>query len=324
MANKLWEKEYGGGLYEYSGQIVLNKRKEFFLCGVTQSFGANIGNTNDILVIKTDSLGNVKWQKNYGGIYTDVGSSCIATKDGGFVIAGAYTYQEPQPGIIYCKPWLIKLDSMGNTVWGKKYGDAKQNFLHKVIELEDGSIVAAGQGYNDSWELKGLFLKVAPNGDSLIYRYVDNLKGSSSSNYLYNIEKTNDNGFVACGFVSPQSPDTGKADMWIIKLDSLGCDSAGCPPVTVGIPTAQKLQEAAPIFLFPNPFNEQITLQLPEAYLEHTTQVYVFNMQGQLVYEQTALQTQLQLNTSQWQPGTYLVKVATSNGQFQTKKIIKN
>ena len=173
------------------------------------------------------------------------------------------------------------------------------------------------------WNINGLFLKVAPNGDSLIYREFSYLKGFQSSNYPYDIIPTKDGGFAACGTLIPNAPDTGQQDMWIIKLDSLGCDSAGCPPVTVGIPTAQKLQEAASIYLYPNPFNEQITLQLPEAYLEHTTQVYVFNMQGQLVYEQTALQTQLQLNTGQWQTGTYLVKVATSNGQFQTKKIIK-
>ena len=51
---------------------------------------------------------------------------------------------------------------------------------------------------------------------------------------MRDIIPTSDTGIIACGFVIPALPDTGIQSAWVIKLDSIGCEWAGCD-TTVGI-----------------------------------------------------------------------------------------
>ena len=77
-------------------------------------------------------------------------------------------------------------------------------------------------------------LKTTANGDSLWCRKYYYLPGQESVNYLYDVISTSDNGLIACRYVDLYPPDTGSTDTWVIKLDSIGCDSAGCD-TTVGV-----------------------------------------------------------------------------------------
>lgn len=65
-----------------------NKDKGFILIGRTNSFGS--GN-NVIYLIKTDSLGNIHWNKTYGGSNDDGGYSVSQTGDNGYILTGYAT-----------------------------------------------------------------------------------------------------------------------------------------------------------------------------------------------------------------------------------------
>jgi len=65
---------------------------------------------DDILLIKTDSLGNIEWKKTFGGKHDDFGHSVQQTQDGGYIISGRYRY----PGSSLPNLYLIKTDSLGN------------------------------------------------------------------------------------------------------------------------------------------------------------------------------------------------------------------
>jgi hypothetical protein len=72
------------------------------------------------------------------------------------------------------------------------------------------------------------------------------------------IKSTYDNGLISCGYIYPLPPDTGRQDIWLLKLDSVGCDTPGCDP-TVGIKGSHiKFIEPANIQIFPNPASDQI------------------------------------------------------------------
>jgi hypothetical protein len=96
-------------------------------------------------------------------------------------------------------------------------------------------------------------------GDSVWYRQYHLLNGGSSLNYLSDIIQVSDMGYLACGYISPISPDTGIQSAWVIKLDSIGCDSAGCD-TTVGVIEYGGIEawEHGRMEVWPNPAREQL------------------------------------------------------------------
>lgn len=70
----------------------------------------------DVLLVKTDSEGNMEWYKKYGTSEYDLGLCLVITPDNGFLIGGgSYFYGNGDN-------YLIKTDSLGNLEWTKNYG----------------------------------------------------------------------------------------------------------------------------------------------------------------------------------------------------------
>jgi len=80
-----WQKTYGGIDYDYAHSIQQTVEGGYILTGNTCSFGAGGA---DIWIIKLDSIGNMSWQKTYGGIGSESGFSVRQTSDGGYIVTG--------------------------------------------------------------------------------------------------------------------------------------------------------------------------------------------------------------------------------------------
>jgi len=109
----VWQKTYGGGEdHDSAGSIQQTEDGGFVVSGTTRSFGAG---DSDIWLLKLDFLGNVTWQRTYGGSHRDAGSGILQTLDGGYVLVG-YTesYGGPDGGpSSRAVGWILKLDSDG-------------------------------------------------------------------------------------------------------------------------------------------------------------------------------------------------------------------
>ncbi len=64
----------------------------------------------DYWLVKTDSFGNVQWNKTYGGAGTDYRYNVHQTVDGGYIMLG-YTSSF---GAGARDGWLVKTDALGN------------------------------------------------------------------------------------------------------------------------------------------------------------------------------------------------------------------
>ena len=93
----------------------------------------------DFWLVRTDSEGNLLWDKTYGGIHSDVAMSVSELPDGGFLLAG-WTGVE---GVDSFDLWLVRTDGDGNALWGGTYGGGVDgpNFYVSVVLLEDGGLV---------------------------------------------------------------------------------------------------------------------------------------------------------------------------------------
>jgi hypothetical protein len=151
--NVVWQKTYGGTYGDWAHAIAPTSDGGYVVAVATRSFGAGYW---DVWVLKLDGLGNVVWQKTYGGTNDDWANAIIPTSDGGYVVAGL----TGSFGAGLTDAWVLKLDSSGNVVWQKTYGGTNDDWANAIIPTSDGGYVVAGltgsfgAGGSDVWVLK--------------------------------------------------------------------------------------------------------------------------------------------------------------------------
>ncbi len=123
----------------YPIQIVLCKNDEFAIAAIYDRM--NEIDDRDFCLIRFDGSGNIKWSKLYGGENFDDARSLIYLPDNGFAGLG-YTNSFTSSFDIF----LFKVDSVGNYVWSKEFGDpVLDEWSTELKVLKDGSIIVFGQ-----------------------------------------------------------------------------------------------------------------------------------------------------------------------------------
>ena len=215
QGNMEWSRAYGGTRREEAYSMVQTSDGGYALTGYTYSFGTRqegILLDGDIWVVKTDTSGNMQWNKTYGGTGDDWARSIIQTNDGGYAIAGRTGSFGTGGSSDF---WLIKTDANGNMMWNRTYGGIGNERAYSLIKTSDGGYALAGvsnsfgAGENSFWLVKT---------DSL---------GNMEWNQTYGREaaattlvETADGGYALTGGTT--SLGFGNSDVWLIKTDSSG------------------------------------------------------------------------------------------------------
>jgi hypothetical protein len=101
-----WSRTYGGTSDDEACAIVPTSDGGYVVAGITQSFGAG---GDDVWVLKLDGLGNVQWQKTYGGPGADAAFDMARTSDGGYAVTGrTLSFEAGQSDV-----WVLKLEADG-------------------------------------------------------------------------------------------------------------------------------------------------------------------------------------------------------------------
>jgi pimeloyl-ACP methyl ester carboxylesterase len=103
--NTQWTQTYGGAYDNGAFALVQTVDGGYALAGHTW-MGPPL-NTWDFWLVKTDSAGNAKWNKNFGGADTDIAYALVQTGDGGYALAG-YTKSFGAGNSDF---WLVKVGS---------------------------------------------------------------------------------------------------------------------------------------------------------------------------------------------------------------------
>jgi cysteine-rich repeat protein len=194
-------RSYGGTLAESSGSIVQTSDGGFAFAGVTQSFGAGF---NDAWLVKLDQVGNVQFEKTYGGSSHDFINAMVKTSDGGFALAGS----TQSFGAGLADAWLLKLDSSGNAQFQKSYGASGADGVNDVVQTSDGGYAIIGFS-----EGNVSFLKLDSSGNIQLQRsFGGNFEEAKA------IIQTSDGGYAVVGRIS-QNNDV---QAWLLKLDASG------------------------------------------------------------------------------------------------------
>jgi gliding motility-associated-like protein len=247
----IWKNTYGSSTRDDGFSIIETNDGGFILTAYVSSSDENVtgvhgtGNAGDIWVAKLDINGNIQWQKCYGGTdlegYSGFWGNTAAIKqatDGGYILI---TNTESVDGDVFGNNrdsnwdgWIVKIDNMGNILWQKRFGGPKGDFtqLRSVVETSDGGFINVGA--TGSFDIKGFIdLWVSKLNSAGVSQWDKVYGGSMPVSILgididvgVDVKQTNDGGFIVLSGSTSQDGDItdnhGGADIWILKLNSLG------------------------------------------------------------------------------------------------------
>ncbi|MCK5846974.1 MAG: T9SS type A sorting domain-containing protein [Bacteroidales bacterium] len=149
-----WQKSFGGSMMDEVYDMIVTPNNDIIIVGVSDSpisndkTVANYG-SNDVWVVCTDSVGNIKWQNVYGGTYNENFAAkiiklnnsnyAIGTSSGSNISGnktedcrGSYDY------------WVFSIDSLGNKLWDKTFGGSSWDKFSDLVQVSDEEIIVLG------------------------------------------------------------------------------------------------------------------------------------------------------------------------------------
>ena len=240
----LWTRVYGGARDDVGNSVQQTTDGGYVVAGTTKSFGAG---SQDIWLIKTDSMGDTLWTRTFGGDSFDFAGSAQQTADGGYFVAGTVMTPSDSP-----KVYIIKTDAVGDTQWTRMIGGPGwTGGCSGGLTRDGGYIVVGGCGFG----LPDVYLvRTDSNGDTLWTRSF----GGPDFDMGYQVQQTTDGGYVIVG--QTYSFGAGAPDFYLIKTDSAG-------ELAVAEPKAGPTHAPGlSLTCEPNPFSDNTRISLVSPY----------------------------------------------------------
>ncbi|MHA2649382.1 MAG: choice-of-anchor Q domain-containing protein, partial [bacterium JZ-2024 1] len=201
-----WARAYGGNITDWASSIIQTPDGGYMVAGYAGSFGAG---QYDVWLLRLNALGNLIWQKGYGGTDNEEATSLWQTSDGSYIVAaGTYSFRSGN-----ADGWVFKVNSDGNIAWQKVYGGTNRDWVYSVQETSDGGFVVAGSTRSfgarneDVW-----ILRLGADGSILWQKAYQGWLDE----FATAIRQTSDGGYVVAG--STTSFGAGETDILVLKL----------------------------------------------------------------------------------------------------------
>jgi hypothetical protein len=173
------------------------------------------------MLIRTDSLGVLRWAQFYNTNATVEAQSCLALADGGALLVVSRDDPAATFGNPIRVPTVLRVDSLGTVVWQRTYGQPYDSFRN-IVALPNGSYALVGEKVqrltnpvrfvSDPW-----LVRLDPNGDTIRTRV---LHVPQTSGRGYNLRLTPAGTLVLVGSVYlPAQPNLPQQGL-LLQLDA--------------------------------------------------------------------------------------------------------
>ena len=305
-----WQKRIGGNGSDVAKCIKQLPNGGYIFTGFTTStndaYATNQGNY-DVLVVRTDTTGNIIWQKCYGGTNNETSENIQLTNDGGFIIAGTSNSND---GNVTNNNgdsdfWIVKLDTIGGLEWQKSIGTAGKDTATYVQQTSDNNYVVSGiiNEFQDEFINIGdaYLIKLNSSGNEMWSKTL----GGSMKDKANSVTQTIDGGYLVSGYSYSNDGDltgnNGFSDFWILKLsaDTLSTTS---------------VLENSNFLMYPNPTRSTVTVN------DEIVALKIYTIDGKRIELQYSNNI---INVSNLANGTYILIGENKNGKLFENKLIK-
>ncbi|MBK8192780.1 MAG: T9SS type A sorting domain-containing protein [Lewinellaceae bacterium] len=154
--NRIWEKSFGGDKFDAFDSMVMDKEKNLVMAGTSYNFSDTL--EGDIYVVKTDTTGEVIWQKSWGvNNFQERCWGIDTTADGGYVITGARA-------LTHNPAFLSSKSTAWETSSGKEF---QRKRIPHIKTLQNGDfLLTTGAPVNGSID-QAKIVRISPAGNIL-------------------------------------------------------------------------------------------------------------------------------------------------------------
>ncbi len=303
---------------------------------------------SDILLVKTNSTGQMQWSSTIGNGTSYYHANGISnTADGGYIVCGYDDYY----------PFCMKVSSTGTVTWYHAYNPVDGGEFIQVKEQSNGHFVALG---DDSW-MNSFLVILDANGNIIS----SSIFGNSSGEYLSSAHmcNTSDGGFAITG--SYYDPSNGLTAVSIMKTDingnfgcnfnyfAMGFSTSQVSPTVLNVPiysipqttspstitynctslnatevdfctlfgVNDPIENAVSISAFPSPIASGENLHLTVSGLDGAASIFVYDTRGKVVKEfnqefSSNATTSMEISTADLNAGIYLVRITGADQEI--------
>ncbi|RKZ26736.1 hypothetical protein DRQ26_03995, partial [bacterium] len=218
--NLEWANCVGGTFSENAECVVHTLDGGYAVAGYSYTFSVEPGMTDDMLLIKFDSLGSVEWTRVAGVNGYDEAYSLVQTPDSGFAMTGL-SYVRDLAGDLF----ITRYDNLGTMMWFKILGNfavSNTEYGKSIIWTDDSSFVIAGETYSFGAGSDDMLLTKFNGLGNWEWSYV---VGGTNSDRAISVKLATDGGYISAG--GTRSYGAGLGDVLLVKFDSDGRTCVG-------------------------------------------------------------------------------------------------
>jgi predicted secreted protein len=209
-----WNRTYGGTGLDYLFALTQTNDGGYVMTGSTYR---NETNQSDFYLVKTDSAGNLVWERTYGESGWEEAYAVVQTSDGGYAVVG----ETDSVGAGGTDIWWVKTTPDGDQEREQTYGGANNDGASSLVQTADGGYLIAGYTesygngipmYPDLW-----LVRIDSTGKARpLWDHSFGGLGSDSAEDLISTES----GFAVAG--ATQLYNASDQDFWLITTDTVG------------------------------------------------------------------------------------------------------
>jgi hypothetical protein len=230
LGEKQWSKFYGGSFTDTPYSLIQTDDNGFLIVGSSDSNDVDIkGNKGqyDFWVVKISEIGDLLWEKSFGGSEIDEAHDITESNDGNYILVGDTRSNDldvsENKGA--ADLWVIKISPTGNLIWEKSFGGSSFDVGRSIAKTQDGGFIISGSsrsadgnlsknnGQNDAW-----ILKIDSNANLKWQKSI----GGSDVDFAYDAVELNDKTIVVVGESNSSNFDVsvnkGFTDLLVFKI----------------------------------------------------------------------------------------------------------